>query len=143
MALVGGGGTGNIAGSNPSGIGRGLAYMGKNKYAGWSGPVNATSGTNGTLFDFQSPQNTALETIMSIMIDKTNLGSDEAIGFVIKIDNQVIGQYETERGSTFGFMDIDPVYFFIPGDAQVNIECTTGDAQDIQFTATLICTGVF
>ena len=117
--------------------------MGKNKYAGWSGEVIATAGTNGVLFNFTSPSNTALETAMSLMIDKTGLGGDESVGFLIKIDNQVVGKYLSERGSTFGFMDIDTVVFFIPAQAKVQIEAVTGDSSNITFTACLVCTGVY
>ena len=137
-------GGGNPVGSgNPTGVSQTLAYMGKNKYAGWSGEVIATAGTNGTLFNFTSPSNTALETTMSLMINKTGLGGDESVGFLIKIDGQVVGNYLSERGSTFGFMDIDPVVFFIPAQAKIEIEAVTGDSSNITFTACLVCTGVF
>tara|TARA_Y100001973_G_C4905892_1_gene189463 strand:- start:43 stop:465 length:423 start_codon:yes stop_codon:yes gene_type:complete len=137
------GGGNPVSGGNPAGVSQSLAYMGKNKYAGWSGEVIATAGTNGTLFDFTSPSNTALETAMSLMINKTGLGGDESVGFLIKIDDQVIGNYLSERGSTFGFMDIDPVLFFIPAQARIKIEAVTGDSSNITFTACLVCTGVF
>ena len=133
--MLGGGNT--VSSGNPSGVSQSLAYMGKNKYAGWSGEVIATAGTNGTLFNFTSPSNTALETTMSLMINKTGLG------FLIKIDGQVVGNYLSERGSTFGFMDIDPVVFFIPAQAKIEIEAVTGDSSNITFTACLVCTGVF
>ena len=80
---------------------------------------------------------------MSLMIDKTGLGGDESVGFIIKIDDQIVGKYLSERGSTFGFMDIDPVLFFIPAQAKVVIEAVTGDSSNITFTACLVCTGVF
>ena len=139
--MLGGGNT--VSSGNPSGVSQSLAYMGKNKYAGWSGEVIATAGTNGTLFNFTSPSNTALETAMSLMINKTGLGGDESVGFLIKIDGQVVGNYLSERGSTFGFMDIDPVVFFIPTQAKIEIEAVTGDSSNITFTACLVCTGVF
>ena len=139
--MLGGGNT--VSSGNPSGVSQSLAYMGKNKYAGWSGEVIATAGTNGTLFNFTSPSNTALETTMSLMINKTGLGGDESVGFLIKIDGQVVGNYLSERGSTFGFMDIDPVVFFIPAQAKIEIEAVTGDSSNITFTACLVCTGVF
>ena len=139
--MLGGGNT--VSSGNPSGVSQSLAYMGKNKYAGWSGEVIATAGTNGTLFNFTSPSNTALETTMSLMINKTGLGGDESVGFLIKIDGQVVGNYLSERGSTFGFMDIDPVIFFIPAQAKIQIEAVTGDSSNITFTACLVCTGVF
>ena len=139
--MLGGGNT--VSSGNPSGVSQSLAYMGKNKYAGWSGEVIATAGTNGTLCNFTSPSNTALETTMSLMINKTGLGGDESVGFLIKIDGQVVGNYLSERGSTFGFMDIDPVVFFIPAQAKIEIEAVTGDSSNITFTACLVCTGVF
>ena len=139
--MLSGGNT--VSSGNPSGVSQSLAYMGKNKYAGWSGEVIATAGTNGTLFNFTSPSNTALETTMSLMINKTGLGGDESVGFLIKIDGQVVGNYLSERGSTFGFMDIDPVVFFIPAQAKIEIEAVTGDSSNITFTACLVCTGVF
>ena len=139
--MLGGGNT--VSSGNPSGVSQSLAYMGKNKYAGWSGEVIATAGTNGTVFNFTSPSNTALETTMSLMINKTGLGGDESVGFLIKIDGQVVGNYLSERGSTFGFMDIDPVVFFIPAQAKIEIEAVTGDSSNITFTACLVCTGVF
>lgn len=137
------GGGNPVSGSNPSGVSQGLSYLGKNKYAGWSGEVIATAGTNGVLFNFVSPSSTALETSMSLMINKTGLGGDESIGFLIKIDGQIVGNYLSERGSTFGFMDIDPVVFFIPSQAKIEIEAVTGDSSDITFTACLVCTGVY
>ena len=43
MALRGGGGAGNVAGGNPSGIGTSLNYVGDHVYA-FSGSHNSTAG---------------------------------------------------------------------------------------------------
>jgi len=56
MALIGGGGSGNVAGGNPSGTGTGLTYVGDHCYA-YSGEI--TSGTSGdsTMLDFSTGAN--------------------------------------------------------------------------------------
>jgi len=58
MALVGGGGAGNVAGSNPAGLGT-LNFIGKHAYA-YSGPITDGSGTGSasiTVLEFDMPSN--------------------------------------------------------------------------------------
>ena len=58
MALVGGGGAGNVAGSNPSGTGT-LNFIGDHAYA-YSGPItdSASGAANTTVLKFDVPFNT-------------------------------------------------------------------------------------
>jgi len=55
MALIGGGGAGNVAGGNPSGTGSSLNYIGDHAYA-FSGSID-NSGTQNTLIDFTTANN--------------------------------------------------------------------------------------
>jgi hypothetical protein len=52
MALVGGGGAGNVAGSNPAGTGTSLNYIGNHAYA-YSGTFTGSS-TDQTVLDFST-----------------------------------------------------------------------------------------
>jgi len=71
MALIGGGGSGNVAGGNPSGTGTGLNYIGDYAY-GTSGSISdaGTGGANTTLFDFDTSNSFIVGTI-----DFTNTNS--------------------------------------------------------------------
>jgi hypothetical protein len=53
MALVGGGGAGNVTGSNPAGTGSSINYIGDHAYA-FSGEGTSGSGTTITLLDFST-----------------------------------------------------------------------------------------
>jgi len=55
MALIGGGGAGNVGGGNPSGTGTSVNYIGEHAY-GYSGTV-AVSNSDVNLLDFSTPSN--------------------------------------------------------------------------------------
>ena len=89
MPLVGGGGAGNTAGSNPSGIGSGLNYVGNLCYA-YSGPF-ADSQTPQTVLNFT----TGGELIKGILqfnafVDEADPSAGSRGTCTIEMDGQVI-----------------------------------------------------
>jgi hypothetical protein len=64
MALIGGGGAGNVAGGNPSGTGTGLTYIGDHAYA-YSGLIVADI-ANKVLLNFSTANNYIIATFSPI-----------------------------------------------------------------------------
>jgi len=86
MALVGGGGAGNVAGgSNPTGTSTGVNYIGNHAYS-LSGIVTVTN-TAGTLLDF-SIGNSYIDAQIMFFYDDADQGDN--IKYVIYLDEQVI-----------------------------------------------------
>ena len=85
MALIGGGGTGNVAGSNPSGTGTSLNYIGNHAYA-YSGVHAATAGGHTTMLEFSTGS--------SYLIGKFTFGNTSAssdhIEFEISVNSEVV-----------------------------------------------------
>ena len=69
MALVGGGGAGNVAGSNPAGVGSNLNYVGNLVYA-YSGDItlNANLPNPTTLLEFTTGAELYLEMLTGDLI---------------------------------------------------------------------------
>ena len=88
MALVGGGGAGNVAGSNPAGVGTGLNYVGNKVYA-YSGPVECDNSET-TLLDF-STGSEAITGVFQLYYDEV-AGDDFA--YKINMDSQLIVGYQ-------------------------------------------------
>jgi hypothetical protein len=122
---------------NPApGAGKSLQYMGGRYWAGWSGRVTATSGANGSLFNFRSPD-IPLDTTLCIIMDKTSLSANVEFGWSMEMDGIEIADFKTLRNEDMGALDIDPIYFVIPGGSLIGIECYTSDTDPIAFTALL------
>jgi len=86
MALIGGGGAGNVAGSNPSGTSKALNYVGNHAY-GYSGSVDNNGSAPGVLLEFV----TGNEYVLGIadLVYFTESGTADA-AYVIKLNDQPI-----------------------------------------------------
>ena len=94
MALVGGGGAGNVAGSNPAGVGKGLNYIGNHAY-GYSGTVNTgTQDVNVTLMSFTTGGHYIVGKVQFGMKHDTT----DNIGFSVSMDDQTISGYVISGG---------------------------------------------
>jgi len=95
MALVGGGGAGNVAGGNPSGTGSSLNYVGDHAYA-FSGQVaDAASGSaDTTCLDFATA-NTYIVADITWLTDYQG-GNDTYIDILIDGQSVFTGVYDTD-----------------------------------------------
>ena len=115
MALVGGGGAGNVAGSNPAGAGTSLNYIGNHAYA-YSGMLafdnNAT-----TLLRFT----TGNEYIVGKLTCATEAdGSDDVRIRLYYNNQQVMGDLSTSPPGT-GNLAFNPLRVIIPPYTKVKI----------------------
>ena len=143
MALIGGGGAGNVAGgANPSGTGNSLVYLGDNKYAGWSGTAIATNGTNAPLFDFTT-QSQAILAEITYMVNDIDLDDAKFIGLEISINGELIGNIvDNSSGARSLGTLLTPLRIAFPAQSRILIEGTTNDTSDITVSAVIIGKGV-
>ena len=121
MALIGGGGAGNVAGANPSGIGSGINYIGKHAY-GYSGEI--TADTNATkLLEFDTGNTYLVAKFQPVYF--TEAASTNAF-WQILFDNQEIYQIEV-TGATNGtpFQELEII---IPAFTKVKITCNAASS---------------
>ena len=85
MALVGGGGAGNTAGSNPAGTGTGLNYIGDHAYA-YSGTHAATAAGHTTMLEFVTGESYI---VANFTFGNTSVSGDH-IEFEIQVNSEVI-----------------------------------------------------
>ena len=90
MALVGGGGAGNIAGSNPTGTGSSLNYIGDHAYAN-SGEIAVTNSET-TLLEFTTQNDYVIATVQFNMLVDT---ADDMF-YRIKINGETVNGYLTQ-----------------------------------------------
>jgi hypothetical protein len=122
MALVGGGGAGNVAGSNPSGTGTSLNYVGEYAYA-YSGVVSVTD-TEAALIDSTTG---ALYIVGKVTFSYPEYNGDN-FRYRIYIDDQQVWGIEVGGGTDANL--IDPVDIMIPPYSRVKItadNAATGD----------------
>jgi len=124
------GGGNPVSGSNPSGTGATLQYVGGNVYAGWSGQVIATNSTDANFMDFTTG-NRALKAILSYSVDTTSSGNS-TVGFEIKINNEII--YKVVIGVDDGPACFQPTHFVLAAQSRVQIKGTTSDGDDTPMT---------
>jgi len=109
MALIGGGGAGNVAGGNPSGTGSSLNYIGDHCYA-YSGRINsnAASSADATMLDF-STGSQYIEAKLGFIED--NKGA-ETVYFSVFMDGQEVikNQYDGAPENELS----QPMYLIIP-----------------------------
>ena len=118
MALVGGGGAGNVTGSNPAGTGSTLNYVGEFAYAN-SGVITTDGGNESTLLEF--------DTAGSVIVGRTqfsylSINQSDDILFRIYFNGEIIAgvQYpHVNTGSHTNYFEI-----IIPPYTNVKI---TGD----------------
>jgi len=91
MALVGGGGAGNVAGGGaiPAGTGASLNYIGNHAY-GYSGGFEATT-ANQTMLSFVTGGSYIVGQLQfNGSIDTSNIGGGSLSACTVKVDSQVI-----------------------------------------------------
>ena len=93
MALVGGGGAGNVASSNPAGTGSSLNYIGEHAYAA-SGSIGVDNNLK-DLCDFSTGP--------SYIVGKVMFGEGATSGddyrYTIQFDSQVVDQFNVNGGT--------------------------------------------
>jgi len=134
MAILPGGPPPTGSSNAFTGTGGLIEFMGNGYWAGWSGSVNATQGTDGILFEFGSPQ-VSLDTTLCIMIDKTGLGAGQEWGWNMEFSDVTVANVTTARSADMGNVDLDPIYFIIPARTTVKITAYTDDSSNIPFSA--------
>jgi len=92
MALVGGGGAGNIAGSNPSGTGTSLNYIGDHAYA-LSGKI-AVDNNETTLLQFSTGNQYIVATVTFAYASN----SSDDFRYMISVDSQIVDEYHVNGG---------------------------------------------
>ena len=127
MALVGGGGAGYTAGSNPAGISKGLNHIGNHAYA-YSGAVSSdgSSAADTTALEF----NTGSSYLVGFFSFQTTEVGGGACFIDLKIDAQTIIQV-TWDGDSHGNRT-QPLEIVLPPFA--DIEVLTGTANDRTIT---------
>ena len=102
MALVGGGGVGNVAGSNPSGTGTSINYVGiERRYAfAYSGLITgvAVQDTENTMFDFTIGSDFIVGTWRAFYDE--NAGDD--MRFRLYLNDEVIQSVSSNRNYETG-----------------------------------------
>ena len=118
MALVGGGGAGNVAGSNPAGIGSGLNYVGDFTYA-YSGPVNASSSTSADtlLLDFT----TGSEIIVGTVDFQTTAVQNDPIYLTVLMNGAAVIQGIWDNSGN-GQDHADPFNIVIPSFSHIEVK---------------------
>jgi len=141
MPLVGGGGAGYTAGSNPAGTSGSINYVGGNTYAGWSGQVTPTNGSPITAFDFITPSDSAWKMNTSFGIDSSTLASGELVGYELKQDGQIIFErfnHPSGQGSVY----FDDTTCIVAAQAHIELICQTTDGDGIPMTVCLVLEAV-
>jgi len=141
MALIGGGGAGNTAGSNPAGTGGSISYVGGDTYAGWSGQVTPTNGSPVTAFDFITPSDSAFKMNTSFGIDSSTLASGELVGYELKQDGQLIFE-RFNHPSAAQAPYFDDTICIVAAQAHIELICQTTDSSGIPITVCLILEAV-
>jgi len=135
MPLVGGGGAGNTAGSNPSGTGATLVYAGNGIWAGWSGLVDPNN-TSATAFSFKSPP-IPITINLTWTCNLAELTANRAVSIQVELNGEIImfhkGQ-QTANGDFPGSFPHNIGPFVIPAESEIVITlATTEDAAVDQF----------
>jgi hypothetical protein len=98
MTLVGGGGAGYTAGSNPAGTGTTLNYIGDHVYA-YSGTFQSTNASQ-TMLDFSTGSEYIVGNLtLNAAIDFAQTDAGVGSAFRISINGEVISLIKTESGA--------------------------------------------
>jgi len=127
MALVGGGGAGNIAGSNPSGVGTTLNTIGNHVYAN-SGAITVTSGSYTTGLTFTNP--TGNQYVVAELYVNSADDTSADLFYQVELDGQIINNQIINDSKGYVFL---PFTFVIPPYSKVVISGQRGSGSD--FTA--------
>jgi hypothetical protein len=131
MALVGGGGAGNTAGSGgTAGVGRGLNYIADHAYAN-SGEILVNNNTV-TMLSFSTGSSYFVGTFSYGVDQNASLSGSKLIGFTISFDGEKIMQLVTQTTTTLPVIDIDNNYeILIPPYTTVLIESETTNTNNV------------
>jgi hypothetical protein len=121
MALIGGGGAGgagNVAGgSNPSGTGTGITYLGNHAY-GYSGSITANgSETIALKFNTSSEY---INGLISVVVDHDDISSN-FMKFQIKVNGQIVLNMKERRD--LGSISDMPYNFIAPSFSEIELIC--------------------
>jgi len=135
MALIGGGGAGNVSGGNPSGTGSSLNYIGDHCY-GNSGVGSAGTGGDFVALDFTSAANSYIMAEMFVTYDADDLADGNQFGYKVELDGERI--FFTRREANAADQVANPlphrVKFAIPAQSRVVITgINNGSGVDISF----------
>jgi len=132
MALIGGGGAGNTAGSNPAGTGSGFNYLGDHAYA-YSGSI-AVGGSLTTMLDFTTG-------FSSYWVGDFRVEGafDDVAGSTIQVkvimDGQTIMLAKTTEDR---YGDRPEIKLIIPPQTRVQVQATQNTGGDLDFQAILV-----
>jgi TPP-dependent indolepyruvate ferredoxin oxidoreductase alpha subunit len=120
MALIGGGGAGNVAGgSNPSGTGASLNYIGDYAYA-HSGSVSVDNNIT-TLCDFTTANNILVATIQNFYAGvSTGSQPNPNVQFQTKFNGEIVTSYVTFDSATDNAVKV-PIEIIIPPYTRVTL----------------------
>ena len=138
MALIGGGGAGNVGGGNPSGTGSSLNYIGDHCYAN-SGTGSAGTGGDFIALDFTTGANSYIMAKLYVTYDADDLGSGEQFGYVVSSDGITI--LFTRRESSAADVVNNPlphkVEFLIAPQSRIIVKgISNASALDMSFVLT-------
>ena len=118
MALVGGGGAGNVAGSNPAGIGNTLNYIGDHVY-GYSGAVALDNTQNeNTYMEFTTGNTYIVGTVQVNNLDE-GAATDDML-YKVYFDEQVVQSYRVGSANVYTSPD-NTIPILIPPYTAVKI----------------------
>ncbi len=130
MPLVGGGGSPNVAGSNPSGIGKGLNYVGDFAYA-YSGLV-AVAPTETTILDFSTGGSLFVGTIQFLYASQADTAPADDCFYKLEINSESVLQYlDTGYGSNHSRSPHDPSPIIIAPFSKVTVSAEMGSSNTI------------
>ena len=133
MPLIGGGGAGNTSGSNPTGTGGNLNYIGTHTYL-YSGVVNVNN-IETTLIECDSGSNQYIIAKLQIF---HGTASNEDFTYKIKLNSEIILQYTGNQASTEPYLSDEPIILLIPPDSRVTVTGQNdSSSSDRNHTATL------
>ena len=121
MALIGGGGTGNVAGGNPSGTGSSVNYIGNHVY-GYSGSI--TCGTNYTRLMKFTMGNSYAKIRFNPVYFTEDTGED--CFWQVLIDEQAI--LHIEITSSAAATPLQEVTLILPSFAEITIQAKAASA---------------
>jgi len=131
MALVGGGGSGNIAGGNPSGTGSTLNYIGDHVFL-YSGVIGVASSET-TIFQCDVSSNQYIVAKLQIFL---GVATNEDFTYKIKVNDEIIMQYTLQQTSTELYTSDEPLYLILSPYSRLTVT-GVGSGSTRDHTATL------
>jgi len=116
MALVGGGGAGNVAGGNPAGVGTSISYIGNHVY-GYSGSV-AVNGSETTMLLFNVAGGQYI--IAKIQFNYIEPDSDN-IQYRVYINDQVVQAFQSDANNLTHLFPDSILHILIEPDSTVKL----------------------